>query len=237
MNIKLSSGDQLTDEVLILEIAYLNLYRAHHANDREAMIENYTISELLAIPYLKDRVLRESRKVFNENGIAPSIIISVELMPLYLLRFNVVGCMNALQYEIDLRKLYETNYTYAQRILYLPNHIFTNDEVLFHNQEGQQLKVSDLLKVSKYAVGVAEAVAPDNEGFAKANAAISAFQALDAILSNKLEDKPVNKTLHLVVSFLSSEVKTFLQENETKRDVTITTMLLDLAIDFFCINN
>ena len=234
MNIKLSAEDQLADEVLILEIAYLNLYRAYHANDREAMIESYAMSELLAIPYFKDRVLRESRKVFNENGIAPSIIISVEFMPLYHLRFNVVGCMNALQYEIDLRKIYKTNYTYAQRILYQPNHIFTNNEVLYHNQEGQQLKVSDLLKVFKYAIGIAEAIATDNEGFAKANASISAFQALGAILSNKPEDKPVNKTLHLVVSFLSSEVKKSLQENETKRDVTITTMLLDLAIDFFC---
>ena len=68
MKIKLSSEDQLPDEVLRLEIAYLNLYRAYHANDREAMIENNTMSELLGIPYLKDRVLRESRKVFNENG-------------------------------------------------------------------------------------------------------------------------------------------------------------------------
>ena len=234
MNIKLSSGDQLADEVLILEIAYLNLYRAYHANDREAMIENYTISELLAIPYLKDRVLRESRKVFNENGIVPSIIISVEFMHLYHLRFNVVGCMNALQYGIDLRKIYKTNYTYAQRILFQPNHTFTNDEVLYRKQEDQQLKVSDLLNVAKYAICVAETIAPDNEGFAKANAAITAFQALGAILSNKPEDKPVNKTLHLVVSFLSSEVKKSLQENETKRDVTITTMILDLAIDFFC---
>ena len=75
---------------------------------------------------------------------------------------------------------------------------------------------------------------PSNEEYAKANAAITVFQGIDAILNNKPEDKPVNKMLHLATSFISSVVKSSIKDNETKRGVTITAIMVDLAIDFFC---
>ena len=79
-----------------------------------------------------------------------------------------------------------------------------------------------------------EALAPDNENFAKANAAITALQGIDAILNNKPEDKPVNKMLHLVTSFISSVVKSSIKNDETKHGVTITALMVDLTIDFLC---
>lgn len=88
--------------------------------------------------------------------------------------------------------------------------------------------------MSKYAVSLAEAIAPDNENFAKANAAIMALQGIDAILNNKPEDKPINKMLHLVTSFISSVVKSSIKNDETKREVTITALMVDLTIDFLC---
>jgi hypothetical protein len=106
--------------------------------------------------------------------------------------------------------------------------------VLYQNAQGQQLKVADLLAVSKYAISVAEAIDPDNEAFSKANAAITTFQGIDTILNNKPEDKPVNKMLHLATSFLSSVVKSSLKDSDAKRGITITAIMVDLAIDFFC---
>ena len=147
---------------------------------------------------------------------------------------NIQGCLNALQKEIRTRNLYQTHYTHAQNILYQPNRTFRQDEVLHQDDHGQQLKVADLLAVSKYAVSIAEAIDPDNDGFAKANAAITTFQGIDAILNNKPEDKPVNKMLHLATSFLSSVVKSSLKDSDAKRGVTITAIMVDLAIDFFC---
>ena len=115
-----------------------------------------------------------------------------------------------------------------------PNHIFRQEEVLYQNPYGQQLKVADILAVSKYAVSIAEAIAPDDENFSKANAAITALQSIDATLNNKPEDKPVNKMLHLVTSFISSVVKSSIKNDEAKRGVTITALMVDLTIDFFC---
>ena len=105
--------------------------------------------------------------------------------------------------------------------------------MLYQNAQGRQLKVADLIAVSKYAMSVAEAIEPSNEEYAKANAAITVFQGIDALLNNKPEDKPVNKMLHLATSFISSVVKSSIKDDEAKRGVTITAIMVDLAIDFF----
>ena len=147
---------------------------------------------------------------------------------------NIQGCLKALQFELGRRNIYSTQHTYAQSVLYRPTHTFQQEEVLYQNAQGHQLKVANLLAVSKYAVSVAEAIDPSNEEYAKANAAITVFQGIDAILNNKPEDKPINKMLHLATSFLSSGVKSSLKDSDAKQDVTITTIMVDLAIDFFC---
>ena len=40
--------------------------------------------------------------------------------------------------------------------------------------------------------------------------------------------------LHLATSFISSVVKSSIKDDEAKRGVTITAIMVDLAIDFFC---
>ena len=54
------------------------------------------------------------------------------------------------------------------------------------------------------------------------------------ILNNKPEDKPTNKMLHLATSFISTVVKSSLRDDDAKRGVTATAIMIDLAIDFFC---
>ena len=142
--------------------------------------------------------------------------------------------MKAISKLLSEMQFYETNYRQALDFLYQPNHTFESDDVIHQDKQGQQLKVADLLAVSKYAISVAEAIDPDNEAFSKANAAITIFQGIDTILNNKPEDKPVNKMLHLATSFLSSVVKSSFKDSDTKRGITITAIMVDLAIDFFC---
>ena len=226
---------QRADEVLRLEIAYSNLYRAYLSGNREEMIANYTAAGFVNIPNFNDRVLSESRKVFYADGRIPdTITYPIQRMPLEQLKLNVIGCLNALQCELDLRNIYRFNYTYAQTILYQSNHTFRQDDVLYQNEQGRQLKVADLLAVSKYAVSIAEAIDPSNKEYARANAAITVFQGIDTVLNNKTEDKPINKMLHLATSFISSVVKSSIKDDEVKRGVTITAIMVDLAIDFFC---
>ena len=227
---------QRADEVLRLEIAYSNLYGAYVSGNITEMKSKYIAAGNVNIPNFTSSVYVKTKGEMLSHGIWPDALPSDirNINDETILRMNVKGCLNALQEEINIRNLYQTHYTHAQNILYQPNRTFRQDEVLHQDDHGQQLKVADLLAVSKYAVSIAEAIDPDNDGFAKANAAITTFQGIDAILNNKPEDKPVNKMLHLATSFLSSVVKSSLKDSDAKRGVTITAIMVDLAIDFFC---
>ena len=227
---------QRADEVLRLEIAYSNLYRAYMSDNREDMIAKYVAVGNVNIPYFTDSIFLNTKQTMLANGVIPNTLPTsiYDIKDDALLRMNVQGCLNALKEELGRRNIYSTQYTYAQSVLYRPTHTFQQEEVLYQNGQGYQLKVADLLAVSKYAVSIAEAMEPSNEEYAKANAAITVFQGLDAILNNKPEDKPVNKMLHLATSFISSVVKSSIKDDEAKRGVTITAIMVDLAIDFFC---
>ena len=224
------------DEVLRLEIAYSNLYRAYMSDNREDMIAKYVAVGNVNIPYFTDSIFLNTKQTMLANGVIPNTLPTsiYDIKDDALLRMNVQGCLNALKEELGRRNIYSTQYTYAQSVLYRPTHTFQQEEVLYQNGQGYQLKVADLLAVSKYAVSIAEAMEPSNEEYAKANAAITVFQSIDAILNNKPEDKPVNKMLHLATSFISSAVKSSIKDDEAKRGVTITAIMVDLAIDFFC---
>ena len=227
---------QRADEVLRLEIAYSNLYRAYISDNREDMIAKYVAVGNVNIPYFTDSIFLNTKQTMLANGVIPNTLPTsiYDIKDDALLRMNVQGCLNALKEELGRRNIYSTQYTYAQSVLYRPTHTFQQEEVLHQDTQGHQLKVADLLAVSKYAVSVAEAIDPNNEEYAKANAAITVFQGIDALLNNKPEDKPVNKMLHLATSFISSVVKSSIKDDEAKRGVTITAIMVDLAIDFFC---
>ena len=226
---------QKNEEFLRLEIAYSNLYRAYISGNVDSMRYQYDLASRINIPFLANSIQSHTKLVMQSNNIlltAATSIYAIQYKNAVLM--NVRGCLNALKEELGRRNIYSSQYTYAQSVLYRPTHTFQQEEVLYQNDQGRQLKVADLLAVSKYAVSVAEAIDPGNEGFAKASAAITTFQGIDAILNNKPEDKPVNKMLHLATSFLSSVVKSSLKDNDAKRGVTITAIMVDLAIDFFC---
>ena len=227
---------QRNEEILRLEIAYSNLYRAYISGNREEMIAKYVAAGNVNLPHFTDSIYLNTKQTMLSNGIIPDVLPTsiYEIKDDTLLRMNIQGCLKTLHDELSRRNIYSTQYTYAQSVLYRSTHTFQQEEVLYQNEQGRQLKVADLLAVSKYAVSIAEAIDPSNEEYARANAAITVFQGIDAILNNKPEDKPVNKMLHLATSFISSVVKSSIKDDEAKRGITITAIMVDLAIDFFC---
>jgi hypothetical protein len=226
---------QKNEEFLRLEIAYSNLYQAYMSGNVDNMRYQYDLASRINIPFFANSIQSHTKLVMLSNNVLPTASISIyAIQDKNEVLMNVQGCLNAIHEELGRRNIYFTQYTYAQSVLYRPTHSFQQGEVLYQNAQGHQLKVADLLAVSKYAVNIAEAMEPSNEEYAKANAAITVFQGIDAILNNKPEDKPVNKMLHLATSFISSIVKSSIKDDEAKRGVTINAIMVDLAIDFFC---
>lgn len=226
---------QKNEESLRLEIAYSNLYQAYISGNVDSMRYQYYLASQINIPFFANSIQGHTKLVMQSNNILPTAAISIyAIQDKDQVLMNVLGCLNAIHEELGRRNIYSTQYTYAQSVLYRPTHTFQQEEVLYQNNQGRQLKVADLLAVSKYAVSIAEAIEPSNEEYAKANAAITVFQGIDAILNNEPEDKPVNKMLHLATSFISSVVKLSIKDDEAKRGVAITAIMVDLAIDFFC---
>ena len=183
---KLTSFEKLqADEVLRLELAYSNLYQAYVLGDTEEMKNRYVAAMDINIPFLANSVYSKTMQIMQQNKILPKFEDIRNINDETILRMNIKGCLDALQEEMNIRNIYQNHYIYAQSILFQPNHIFTQDEVLYQDSQGQQLKVADLLKVSKYAISIAEAIAPENKEFTTANAAITTFQGIDAILNLK----------------------------------------------------
>lgn len=232
-------AQQQANEILQLEIAYANLYRAYERGNKDEMIYAYIAAGKVnnCIQGFNDRVLNETKRVLCSKGIIPDmqpcLISFINNDTILRSNINIEGCLNVLQTELRLRDFYRSNNTYAQRLLYRPNHTFLQNEILYEYND-RQLKVADLLAVTKYAISVAESIEPNNKIYAQANGAITVLQGIDAILNNKPEDKPINKMLHLATSFISTVVKSSLKDDEAKRGVIVTTTMIDLAIDFFC---
>lgn len=108
---------QHADEVLRLEIAYSNLYKAYVLGDRNEMINHYIATGYIGIPNFAKLVQSKTKQEMLSNRILPDILpTSIDnIKDDTLLRMNIVGCLKALQNEINIRNIYRNHYTYAQK--------------------------------------------------------------------------------------------------------------------------
>lgn len=229
---------KLMEDIILLqiEIAYANLYRAYETNSIKDMHDAYNVAYNIDIPRFKEDVLIETQKILTAKNIPPpySKLPITQINDICFVKLNAEGCLRVLEKEhTNYRHFYWSHYDYAQQTLWPQGKLFQKEDVLYKNQE-KELTVADMLAMTKYAIGVADAIDPSNEEYAKAQASITALQGIDAILNNRQNDKPVNRMLHLVTSFISSTVKASVKDKEVKRGVMIGALLVDLTIDFFC---
>lgn len=187
------------------------------------------------------------RCVFYENKCMPGERTPIQNIFGNTLKFNIEGCLRAIEKVLD-DKSYLPFSLGAIQTLYYPQVSFTPTSELYrgeyfsqldphgetpYKKEVRSLSVSDLLSVADYSVKILDALSP-SEKTQDISDTITVLKGIDLALNNKPQDKPLNKSLHIVNSVLSSTVKSSLEKNTDKQFVGVMSVLVDLAIDFFC---
>ena len=138
------------------------------------------------------------------------------------------ACMNVLFNE-QLHSVMH-NCQYAYQTLVQPKR-YKDSDVLY-SQNNKLLTVGSFLKVLKYAISVAEIIKPEDKKFTDASASILALQSLCNLLNNSSKTDLTNHTLHVATDFLASNVKNTLSDINEKRNVAVSALMVNLAIDF-----
>lgn len=165
----------------------------------------------------------------KEQGMLVTNFSSVRDISRESLPNNIHGHLLAV--NSTLQDIYPKVFTQKSTMaIYYPIQPLKPTDVI-HNSEGQELKVSDLLSIAGYATKIVEAISP-NERTEEASAAITVFKSMDLALRNQQQDKPLSKALHLANDFLTTVVKSNIKKDEGKPGIIITSILIDVAIDF-----
>ena len=111
---------QQANEVLRLEIAYSNLYKAYMLGDRNKMISHYIATGYIGIPNFAESVQSQTKQEMLSNGILPDILpTSIDnIKDDTLLRMNVVGCLKALQMRL-IFAIYIEPITHMRKIFFI----------------------------------------------------------------------------------------------------------------------
>ena len=218
-----------TSEMSIYDTAYKNLQIAVMSGDRKAIETCCNDCRKLGIPSFHEKANSEMERIYHSVGIRTiRKESSLDELPYHVLSVYALSCMNVLLYT----KLEDIRYKfqYAFQILSRPVPFHSND--ILYTQQNKQLTVGDFLKVIKYAISIAEIVNPDDEVYSRASTSILALQTIDNLLNNRSGAALTKHTLHVAADFIASNVKESLNDVSSKRNVAISALMVNLAIDF-----
>ncbi len=220
-----------------LESIYVQLnfaYNQRNENDMRMLFKEFDVS----YPEFRNNRWENVNNVFIEHSLYPLASCSIDWVYGVELNYNIEGCLRTIWTILESNK-YQTFSSHCIEVLYFPQKAFTPTDVLYtvpiqnnKSKNSSTLKVSDLLSVVKYSLQVLEIIQP-NEKTSDISDTITVMQSIDLALNNKPYDKPLNKSLHIVNSVLTSVVKRNLENESDKRFVSTMGFLIDLAIDFF----
>ena len=209
-------------------------YYQRNENDMRMLFKEFDIS----YPEFKNNRWVNVNNVFMEHSLYPLASCSIDLVYGIELNYNIKGCLRTIRTILESNK-YQTFSSHCIEVLYFPQKAFTPTDVLYtvpiqnnNSEKSDTLKVSDLLSVAKYSLQVLEII-QSNEKISDISDTITVMQSIDLTLNNKPHEKPLNKSLHIVNSVLTSVVKRNLENDSDKRFVSSMGLLIDLAIDFF----
>ena len=161
-------------------------------------------------------------------------IVNFNNMPYACLVKRVKWYIDILQEELDYTQNKSTQFMpwtdTAVNLLFCSPPRFTPDYILYEN-EGRQLSVSDLLSVAGYTVKFIETIGVKVDD--RFSIALQVLDTLDLILKNKPQDKPFNKSLHILNDVLADAAKDAKIKGVSDSHISGISLLFDLAIDFF----
>ena len=217
------------DNTVIIKAAYDNLYSAFMRRDRKAIEYNCYNCEKLGIDKFHEKANKETERMYSSIGVRTiPVLCSLEVVPDNVLMVYAQACMNVLFNEQLHSIMY--NCQYAYQILAQPKQ-YKDGDVLY-SEDNNQLTVGSFLKVLKYAISIAEIIKPEDKRFSNASASILALQSLYHLFSNSSKTELTNHTLHVATDFLASNVKYSLTDINAKRNVAVSALMVNLAIDF-----
>ena len=141
---------------------------------------------------------------------------------------NLNFCIDIINHRINICNSYSIS-TYAVQTIYYNQTALVQEDIIYWNQD-KKLTVSDFISALDYAKKFSEACLDADYG--KYSEALQAIKTVDLALHHKKEDKPLNKTLHLVNNILTECARKAHKEESEKRIVSGISLITDLAIDF-----
>lgn len=219
----------------IIDDAYDRLSNAYYyKRDRKAIEESCKYCQSLGIPNFQELANAEMTKLYSYRRIKTyPVRTSIDCLPPDVLGMYAMACMDIL-FNMKIERI-RRDCQYAYQTLSQPVQ-FQSTDVLYI-QDKKRLTVGDFLKVVKYALALVDIVYPDNKVSSIANPIVWALQGIDDTLNNKSKTELTNHSLHITTDFLASSVKESLTDTNTKRNVAVSALMVNLAIDFLVKDN
>lgn len=219
----------------IIDDAYDRLSNAYYyKRDRKAIEESCKYCQSLGIPNFQELANAEMAKFYSYRRIKTyPVRTSIECLPPDVLGMYAMACMDIL-FNMKIERI-RRDCQFAYQTLSQPVQ-FQSTDVLYI-QDKKRLTVGDFLKVVKYALALVDIVYPDNKVSSIANPIVWALQGIDDALNNKSKTELTNHSLHIATDFLASSVKESLTDTNTKRNVAVSALMVNLAIDFLVKDN
>lgn len=141
---------------------------------------------------------------------------------------NVRFYTNAINVRINQYYNWSVSSTAIQKIFFQSQPL-SQDYVLYKKNE-KDLKVSDFLSVLSYGKKFADAFFGVDSP--KTSEYMLAVKTVDLAINHEKDDKPLNKTLHIINDVLTESVKYRQKDKGGKMLVSGISLLVDLTIDF-----
>ena len=219
----------------IIDDAYNQLSNAYYVKrDRKSIEDSCRYCQSLGIPNFQELANAEMTKLYSYRRIKTyPVRTSIECLPPDVLGMYAMACMDIL-FNMKIERI-RRDCQYAYQTLSQPVQFQSTDVLYSHNEK--RLTVGDFLKVVKYALALVDIVYPDNKVSSIANPIVWALQGIDDALNNKSKTELTNHSLHIATDFLASSVKESLTDTNTKRNVAVSALMVNLAIDFLVKDN